>query len=59
MTGNKRARELEDKQIDYDTKRQEKHDDAGIEMTKAEMMLKIKELEAKIASGYKNQSKGE
>ncbi len=59
MTGNKRARELEDKQIEYDTKRQEKHDDAGIEMTKAEMMLKIKELEAKIASGSKNQSKGE
>ena len=59
MTGNKRARELEDKQIEYDTKRQEKHDDAGIEMTKAEMMLKIKELEARIASGSKNQSIGE
>lgn len=59
MTGNKRARELEDKQIDYDTKRQEKNDDAGIEMTKAEMMVKIKQLEAMLTSGSKNQSTGE
>ena len=57
MTGNKRARELEDKQIDYDTKRQEKNDDAGIEMTKAEMMVKIKQLEAMLASGSENQTK--
>ena len=59
MTGNKRARELEDKQIDYNTKRKEKHDDVGLEMTKAEMMLKIKELEAKLTSGSTNQSTGE
>ena len=59
MTGNKRARELEDKEIEYGIKKKEKEDDAGIEMTKAEMMVKIKQLEAMLTSGSKNQSTGE
>ena len=57
MSGKKRAREIEDKQIDYNTKKQEKHDDAGIEMTRAEMMMKIKQLEAMLTSGSENQTK--
>ena len=57
MTGNKRARELEDKEIDYGIKKKEKEDDAGIEMTRADMMAKIKQLEAMINSGSENQTK--
>ena len=57
MTGNKRAIELEDKEIEYGIKKKEKEDDAGIEMTKAEMMMKIKQLEAMLTSGSENQTK--
>jgi hypothetical protein len=56
-TGAKRARELEDKAMDFDTRRKEKLDDADIEMTKQEMMLRIKQLEAQL-SGTSN-NKGE
>ncbi len=48
QTGAKRARELEDRAIDFDTRRKEKLDDADIEMTKQEMMLRIKQLEAQL-----------
>ena len=57
MTGNKRARELEDREIEYNVKRKEKEDDAYMEMTKAEMMMKIKQLEAMLTSGSENQTK--
>lgn len=52
-TGAKRARELEDRAIDFDTKRKEKLDDADIDMTKQEMMFKIKQLEAQINASTK------
>ena len=52
-TGAKRARELEDRAIEFDTKRKEKLDDADIEMTKQEMMLKIKQLEAQLNASNK------
>ena len=45
MSGNKRAREIEDRKINYDIKRKEKEDDATIEMSKADMMNKINQLE--------------
>ena len=45
MSGNKRAREIEDRKINYDIKRKEKEDDATIEMSKADMINKINQLE--------------
>lgn len=56
MTGNKRAREIEDREIDYGIKKKEKEDDAYMEMTKAELMMKVKQLEAILTSGSKNQT---
>lgn len=52
-TGAKRARDLEDRAIEFDTKRKEKLDDADIDMTKQEMMFKIKQLEAQLNASNK------
>lgn len=56
-TGAKRVRELEDRELDREDRLKEKLDDADIEMTKQEMMLRIKQLEAQL-SGASNK-KGE
>ena len=52
-TGAKIARDLEDRAIEFDTKRKEKLDDADIDMTKQEMMFKIKQLEAQLNASNK------
>ena len=52
-TGAKRVRELEDRELDREDRLKEKLDDADIEMTKQEMTLKIKQLEAQLNASNK------
>lgn len=57
MSGETRNRELEDKEIDYTVRRQEKDEDASREMTKAQMIEKIKNLESRLSK--QNKTNGE
>ena len=58
VTGAKRTKEIEDRVMDFESKRKEKIDDADIEMSKQEMMLRIRQLESMLSSSEnKNSSK--